>query len=84
MNWDETPPSGGADAANFLPTGLSPTGVTIVGSTAFIYNQVGRSITEINRFRRITLHTIAIGEFQKDFMQELARLNGGVFVDLGR
>ncbi|HEX9792950.1 MAG TPA: HEAT repeat domain-containing protein [Planctomycetota bacterium] len=42
------------------------------------------SITELNRFRRITIHTIAIGEFQKDFMLDLARRNGGVFVDLGR
>ncbi|KAA3613448.1 MAG: hypothetical protein DWQ01_02680 [Planctomycetota bacterium] len=42
------------------------------------------AVTELNRFRRVTVHTIAIGEFQKDFMQELARRNGGVFVDLGR
>lgn len=42
------------------------------------------SVTELNRFRRVTLHTIAIGEFQKDFMQDLANRNGGVFVDLGR
>ena len=42
------------------------------------------SITELNRFRRVAIHTIAIGEFQKDFMQDLARQNGGVFVDLGR
>ncbi len=42
------------------------------------------SILDLNRFRRIVLHTIAIGEFQKDFMQELARRSGGQFVDLGR
>jgi len=41
------------------------------------------SITGLNRFRRVTLHTIAIGEFQKDFMTDLARRNGGMFVDLG-
>lgn len=42
------------------------------------------SVLELNRFRRIVIHTIAIGEFQKDFMQELARRTGGQFVDLGR
>ncbi|MFQ5749097.1 MAG: HEAT repeat domain-containing protein [Planctomycetota bacterium] len=41
------------------------------------------AITGLNRFRRVTLHTIAIGEFQKDFMTDLARQNGGMFVDLG-
>ena len=29
-------------------------------------------------------HTIAIGEFQKDFMEFLARDTGGIFMDLGR
>ncbi|TAH38732.1 MAG: hypothetical protein EYC70_05035 [Planctomycetota bacterium] len=42
------------------------------------------AVTELNRFRRVTLHTIAIGGFEKDFMEELARRNGGLFVDLGR
>ena len=46
-------------------------------------DDIADAITDLNRFRRITLHTIAIGEFQKDFMMELARDNGGVFVDLG-
>ena len=31
-----------------------------------------------------TIHTIAIGEFQKDFMRKMAEDNGGVFVDLGK
>ncbi|RMH01621.1 MAG: hypothetical protein D6702_11005 [Planctomycetota bacterium] len=42
------------------------------------------AVEKINRFRRVTIHTIAIGEFQKDFMEYLAEKNGGVFVDLGR
>jgi hypothetical protein len=37
-----------------------------------------------NETFRYTIHTIAIGEFQKDFLRELAEQNGGVFVDLGR
>ena len=32
----------------------------------------------------VVIHTIAIGEFQKNFMRRLAEQNGGSFVDLGR
>jgi hypothetical protein len=41
-------------------------------------------IKTANELRKIVIHTIAIGEFQKDFMKRLAEDNGGVFVDLGR
>ena len=37
-----------------------------------------------NELFRIVIHTIAIGDFQKSFLEQLARENGGVFVDLGR
>jgi HEAT repeats/von Willebrand factor type A domain len=44
-----------------------------------------REIKAINDLRKVVIHTIAIGEFQKDFMQRLAEQNGpGVFVDLGK
>jgi len=44
-----------------------------------------REIKSLNELRRVVIHTIAIGEFQKDFMQRLAEQNGpGVFVDLGK
>jgi len=44
-----------------------------------------REIKSLNDLRRVVIHTIAIGEFQKDFMQRLADQNGpGVFVDLGK
>lgn len=42
------------------------------------------AIAEINRFRGVVIHTIAIGDFTSNFIQDLARDNGGVFVDLGR
>ena len=42
------------------------------------------AVLELNRFRRVVIHTIAIGEFQKDFMEFLARDTGGIFMDLGR
>jgi hypothetical protein len=43
-----------------------------------------REVRAANQLRKVVLHTIAIGEFQKDFMKRLAEDNGGVFVDLGR
>jgi HEAT repeat protein len=43
-----------------------------------------REIREANKLRKIVIHTIAIGEFQKDFMKQLAEENGGIFVDLGK
>jgi HEAT repeat protein len=42
------------------------------------------SIRELNRFRKVTIHTIAIGDFTSNFLKQLAEQNGGVFVDLGR
>lgn len=43
-----------------------------------------REVRATNSLRKVVIHTIAIGEFQKDFMLQLAQENGGVFVDLGR
>lgn len=43
-----------------------------------------RSIIEFNRFRKMVIHTIAIGDFTSNFLEKLAKQNGGVFVDLGR
>lgn len=43
-----------------------------------------REVRLANSVRKVVIHTIALGEFQKDFMRELATENGGVFVDLGR
>lgn len=43
-----------------------------------------REVKSVNDLRKVVIHTIAIGEFQKDFMRRIAELNGGVFVDLGK
>jgi HEAT repeat protein len=43
-----------------------------------------REVKAANELRKITIHTIALGEFQKDFMRRMAEENGGVFVDLGK
>ncbi|TAJ18000.1 MAG: hypothetical protein EPO68_08495 [Planctomycetota bacterium] len=42
-----------------------------------------REFLEANELRQVTLHTLAIGEFEKDFMKSLAEKSNGVFVDLG-
>lgn len=46
--------------------------------------EVGERITESNVIRKVVIHTIAIGNFEKSFMKGLAEDNGGVFVDLGK
>ena len=42
-----------------------------------------REVGEANELRKVVFHTIAIGEFQKTFMQRLAQESGGTFVDPG-
>ncbi len=41
-------------------------------------------VLRLNERYRMVFHTIAIGQFQKSFLQTLAEQNGGVFVDLGQ
>ncbi len=43
-----------------------------------------REISNANQLRRVVIHTIAIGDFNKHFMERLALENGGTFVDLGK
>lgn len=43
-----------------------------------------REVKAVNDLRKVVIHTIAIGEFQKDFMRKIAEQSGGVFVDLGK
>jgi len=44
-----------------------------------------REIKSLNDLRRVVIHTIAIGEFQKDFMQKLAeQKRPGGSSDLGK
>jgi hypothetical protein len=66
------------DTVFFLSDGRPSTGLYIDP------DDILREVRRANELRGIEIHTIAIGEFQKDFMKELAAQNGGVFVDLGR
>ena len=46
-------------------------------------DDVLREVRKANSLRGVVIHTIALGEFEKDFMRRLAQENGGTFVDLG-
>jgi hypothetical protein len=47
-------------------------------------NEILKEVRRHNEIYRIVIHTIAIGDFTKHFLQQLAEENGGVYVDLGR
>lgn len=42
------------------------------------------AVREANATKKITIHVLGIGDFEKGFMERLAAQNGGVFVDLGK
>jgi len=67
-----------ADTMFFLSDG-KPTVGELVDT-----EDIKRAIAEINRFRKVVIHTIAIGDVPSNFIKALADENGGVFVDLGR
>jgi HEAT repeat protein/VWA domain-containing protein len=46
-------------------------------------DDVLREVRAANELRRVVIHTINLGEFETDFMESLARENGGTFVNLG-
>jgi len=46
-------------------------------------DDVLREVRAANELRKVVIHTITLGEFEKDFMERLASENGGTFVDLG-
>jgi hypothetical protein len=47
-------------------------------------NDILREVQAANDLRKVVIHTIAIGEFERSFMERLAQENGGVYVDLGK
>ncbi|GAB4154798.1 MAG: hypothetical protein Fur0037_23360 [Planctomycetota bacterium] len=66
------------DTVYFLSDGRPSTGKLV---------DVGEILAEVERYNevfKIVFHAIAIGEFQKEFLRDLANRTGGVFVDLGR
>ncbi|MEM7202159.1 MAG: HEAT repeat domain-containing protein [Planctomycetota bacterium] len=66
------------DTVFFLSDGRPTTGALVDEK------EILAEIDRINEVHRIVFHAIAIGDFQKGFLRQLAEANGGVFVDLGR
>ncbi len=55
VDFGQSPPvAGAASGANFLATAPSPTGLTILGSDAYVYNEVGRSISHLDLVTQTT------------------------------
>ncbi len=49
VDWSVSPPEAGSPSgASFLPASLSPTGIAIAGTTAYVYNEVARSVSVID------------------------------------
>ncbi|MFO0551176.1 MAG: beta-propeller fold lactonase family protein [Polyangiaceae bacterium] len=55
LDYSGATPKAGAASTNFLGTDASPTGVAIIGTHAYTYNEVGRSITEIDLAAQTTV-----------------------------
>ncbi len=46
-------------------------------------DDIFEGLVEANELRRVVVHILALGQFQKTWMEKLAESSGGVFVDLG-
>jgi hypothetical protein len=66
------------DTVYFLSDGRPSTGKLIEAQ------EILKEVRRHNEIYRMVIHAIAIGDFQKEFLQQLAEENGGVFVDMGR
>lgn len=66
------------DTVYFLSDGRPSTGVLVDT------NEILKEVRRHNEVYRMVFHTIAIGDFQKAFLRDLARENGGEFIDMGR
>ncbi|MFK7742573.1 MAG: HEAT repeat domain-containing protein [Planctomycetota bacterium] len=66
------------DTIYFLSDGRPSVGVRIET------DEILAEVRKHNEMFRIVIHAIAIGDFPKEFLEQLADENGGVFVDLGR
>ncbi len=76
--FDKTAIKSPLDTVYFLSDGRPSVGKLIET------NEILKEVRKHNEIYRMVIHTIAIGDFQKEFLQQLAEENGGVFVDLGR
>ncbi len=62
VNYSGATPVAGAPQTNFLAADASPTGVTIIGTNAYTYNEVGRSISHIDLATQTTVTQVITSE----------------------
>lgn len=84
VDWTQSPPVGGSPSgANFLATDLSPTGVTIRDTTAYVYNEVGRSVSIIDLAEQQTIDPSIESAPQPTAAAEISALRGQRFFNTG-
>ncbi|MCA9650076.1 MAG: beta-propeller fold lactonase family protein [Myxococcales bacterium] len=84
IDWTQSPPVGGSPSgATFLATDASPTAVTIVETTAYVYNEVGRSISVIDLAAQETVEQAIESAPQPTTAQEISELRGQRFFNTG-
>ncbi len=66
------------DTVYFLSDGRPSVGKLIETS------EILKEVRKHNEVYRMVIHAIAIGDFTKEFLKQLAEENGGVFIDMGR
>lgn len=62
LDYSGASPVAGSSTTNFLATDLSPTGVAIIGTNAYTYNEVGRSISHIDLASQTTVTSAIASE----------------------
>jgi len=84
VDWTQEPPVGGSPSGTtFLGTDFGPTGVTIVDTTAYAYNEVGRSISVIDLAAQETIDNSIESAPQPASAQEIEELRGQRFFNTG-
>ncbi len=84
VDWSVSPPvAGSPSGASFLPVSLSPTGITIVGTTAYVYNEVARSVSVIDLAAQETVHDSVESAAQPAAAGEIEALAGQRFFNTG-
>ncbi len=84
VDWSASPPAAGSPSgASFLPASLSPTGIAITGTTAYVYNEVARSISVIDLAAQETVHASIASAPQPAASAEVEALTGQRFFNTG-
>ncbi|ACY18695.1 YncE family protein [Haliangium ochraceum] len=84
IDFSRNPPLGGSTGvSSFLEAGKSPTGIAIAGSTAYTYNEVGRSVTEIDLVTQTTAQLDIESAPQPSSQAEIEQLAGQKFFNTG-